>query len=75
MTSPRLAVVAQNLPPARGRKNGGRPPRPPQPPTRDEFWDNISTTGQFPHPKGDLRDHLRARRREALDEDSKRVIE
>ncbi|GMN47023.1 hypothetical protein TIFTF001_016200 [Ficus carica] len=33
---------------------------------RDEYFDNASTTSQIPHLEGDLRDHLRARRREHM---------
>lgn len=48
---------------------------PHRPPVRDEYFDNASTISQFPHPEGDLRDHLRARRRKVHSEDSRRFVQ
>lgn len=48
---------------------------PHRPPTKDEYFDNASTISQFPHPEGDLRDHLRACRREVHSEDSRRFVQ
>ena len=42
---------------------------------RYEYFDNASTISQFPHPEGDLRDHLRARRKEVHSEDSRRFVQ
>ncbi|GMN65293.1 hypothetical protein TIFTF001_034352 [Ficus carica] len=42
-------------------KNRGKPPRPHRYLSRDEYFDNASTTSQFLHPEGDLREHLKAR--------------
>ncbi|GMN56241.1 hypothetical protein TIFTF001_025368 [Ficus carica] len=48
---------------------------PHRPPARDEYFENASTISQFPHPEGDLRDHLRAHRRKVHSEDSRRFVQ